>query len=214
VIEVIEASDEHDRRGALALRYAVYVEEMGRRQVHADHVRREVAEPEDASARLLVARRADGAIVGTACVHLKADIPRTLVDMYQLERFHPFHPAQASTTTKLIVDPRYRRTPLALRLAQACYDIGMEAGVAFNFIDCNAHLRPFFQRLGFRQVFPDFEHADYGTVTPMVLALRDFTYLREIASPFRLPDGPVDDDDASAAFLDDLLTAHQQPLHT
>ncbi len=212
MIEVIEASDEHDRRGALALRYAVYVQEMGRRQVHADHVRREVAEPEDASARLLVARRADGAIVGTARVHLKADIPQTLVDMYQLERFHPFHPAQTSTTTKLIVDSRYRRTPLALRLAQACYDIGMEAGVAFNFIDCNAHLRPFFHRLGFRQVFPDFEHAEYGTVTPLVLALRGFTYLREIASPFRLPHGP--DDNASVAFLDDLLAAHQQPSLT
>ena len=46
MIEVVEVQTEDERSGVFALRYAVYVEEMRRRQVHADHKRRIVEEPE------------------------------------------------------------------------------------------------------------------------------------------------------------------------
>jgi len=131
--------------------------------------------------------------------------------MYQMRRFERFHPSQTSVTTKLMVHSRYRRSPLALRLAQACYNIGFSAGVSFNFIDCNAHLRSFFLQLGFRQVFPAFSHPNYGRVTPLVLALRDVSYLRRISSPFKLPaDDNIEDD--SVAFFNELLQQSPQPV--
>lgn len=203
VVRVEEARDVATRQAVYAFRYTVYVEEMGRRQAHADHTRRLLAEPEDESARLLVARNSHGEVVGTARVHLAEHIPPSLQALYQLHRFAPFHPRESSTTTKLMVDRRYRRSPLALRLAQACYDIGLSAGVSFNFIDCNAHLRPFFFQLGFRQVLPDFDHRDYGVVSPLVLALRDVEYLRRIRSPFVVPDMAAGH--PSVAFLERML---------
>lgn len=206
MVRVEEARTAEARQALYAFRYEVYVEEMGRRQLHADHARRLLAEPEDASARLLVARTEAGAVVGTARVHLAAAIPDSLQTMYQLHRFAPYHPHESSTTTKLMVDRRYRRTPLALRLAQACYDLGLAAGMSLNFIDCNAHLRSFFLQLGFRQVLPDFEHGDYGVVSPLVLALRDVEYLRRIRSPFVIPE--MERGHSSVAFLERLLAHH------
>lgn len=203
MIEIGEARNDDERRAVYALRFAVYVEEMGRRQLHADHVHRLVEEPEDGSARLLVARTLQGEVVGTARVHLKESIPPALAELYGMRHFAPFHPAQTSATTKLMVAPRFRRTPLALQLAQACYDMGMAAGVAFNFIDCNPPLRPFFARLGFRQLLADFEHPDYGVVSPLVLALHDIDYLRRIRTPFTLPD--LTGDHPSVAFFARLL---------
>lgn len=210
MVRVEEAHDVETRQAVYAFRYTVYVEEMGRRQAHADHVRRVLAEPEDESARLLVARNSYGDVVGTARVHLAERIPPSLEALYQLQRFAPFHPHESSTTTKLMVDRRYRRSPLALRLAQACYDIGLSAGISYNFIDCNAHLRSFFFQLGFRQVLPDFDHRDYGVVSPLVLALRDVEHLRRIRSPFVVPDLPAGH--PSVAFLERML-AHSVP-HT
>lgn len=210
MIEISEARAEADRRAAYALRFAVYVEEMGRHQTHANHALRQVEEPEDENARLLVARTDRGEVVGTARVHLKSEIPSTMASMYQLDHFIPFHPTQTSTTTKLMVAPAYRRSPLALRLAQACYDLGLAEGVCFNFIDCNAPLRPFFARLGFRQVFEDFVHPDYGTVSPLVLALHDVAYMRRIGSPFALPD--LTGDHPSVEFFARLLDQSSHPM--
>lgn len=210
MISIREARNDDERRAAYALRFAVYVQEMGRRQLHADHARRLVEEPEDATARLLVACTPEGEVVGTARVHLKDDVPAALEELYGMRRFVPFHPAETSATTKLMVAPRYRRTPLPLQLAQACYDLGMANGVAFNFIDCNAPLRPFFARLGFRQLLADFEHPDYGMVSPLVLALHDVDYLRRIRTPFTLPD--LTGDHPSVAFFARLLDHAPHPV--
>jgi hypothetical protein len=43
---------------------------------------------------------------------------------------------------------------------------------------------PFFQKLGYRQVFPDVVHPEYGCVVPMILALLDQDHLEKIGSPF------------------------------
>lgn len=206
MIHISEARSSRDREAIFALRYAVYVAEMGRRQEHADHERRLLEESEDANSTLLLARDARGDAIGTGRVHLGPCIPESYETMYQMRQFEPFHPTQTSTTTKLIVDERYRRSPVAFRLAQACYDVGMAAGVRFNFIDCNAHLKPFFLKLGFRQVAPDLVHPDFGHVSPLVLALKDFGYLRSIGSPF----APTASDasDASVGFIDGLLGQH------
>lgn len=209
IIEVVRSQSTADYDAICALRYSVYVQEMGRSQDHADHERMRVTEPEDAGAHLLLARTQGGEVVGTARVHLGESVPRSLEEMYLMRRFGPYFPHQTSATTRLMVDRRYRRSPVALHLAQACYAIGMTAGMRFNFIDCNAHLRSFFTRLGFRQVFPAFVHPDYGEVTPLVLALRDFDHLRGIGSPLAYPTNERIDLE-SVAFFTSLLQ-HSPP---
>jgi GNAT superfamily N-acetyltransferase len=188
-ITIVQALSKEDRLGVARLRYAVYVEEMQRLQRHADHDHRTIHEPEDEGAIVLAAKDDDGSIVGTARVHLKACIPPPYVQLYSIMDFGEFHPSEVSTTTKLMVAPPFRRSPLALRLAQACYDVGIASGISFNFIDCSPRMRRFFDQLGFRQVSADFEHPEYGLVTPLVLALRDDEYLERIRSPLQFVKG-------------------------
>ncbi|MFN2317900.1 MAG: GNAT family N-acetyltransferase [Gemmatimonadales bacterium] len=207
--EIVEARSEQDRQAVYALRYAIYVEEMQRPQPHADHELRMLREPEDETAHLLLARNRTGEVVGTARVHLQEAIPSDLAEMYQMHVLEHFHTSQTSTVTKIMVDPAYRRSPLAFRLSQACYDIGIAAGVSFNCIDCNVHLKSYFTQLGFRQISADFQHPLYGAVTPLVLALRDYDYLQRIGSPFRLP--ATRDPHPSVPFFHRLLS--ERHLH-
>ena len=205
-ITISTASSAADRLGVAALRYAVYVTEMGRRQRYADHIARTISEPDDETAIILVAKDGDETVVGTARVHLHSAIPSDYMAMYSIGLFGSYSPIGCSTTTKLIVASSFRRTRLPLRLSQACYDLGISADVCFNFIDCNPNLRAFFTRLGFRQLLPDFEHEDYGRVSPLVLALRDYEHLKRIRSPLLYPkDRGVH---ASVAFFQLLSTKH------
>ena len=79
---------------------------------------------------------------------------------------------------------RYRTTTLAVRLAQATYELAALAhGVLLNFIDCNDHLVPFFAGLGFLELGTAL-HPDYGNVHRMVICLPDTDRLRAAGSPF------------------------------
>lgn len=207
-VTIEEARSDHDRAGVFALRYDVYVREMRRRQQHADHGRAVVEEPDDASAILLAAKEESGRVVGTVRIHLQDAIPPSYVELYAIDAFAPFHPGQTSTTTKLMVAPEYRRSTLGVRLAQACYRVGIEAGVSFNFIDCSPAVRSFFDQLGYRQLVPDVEHPEYGRVSPLVLALRDLEYLRRVGSP--LGGDVAEEEHPSVSYMRSLL--EQSPL--
>lgn len=176
---------------------------MRRVQRHADHARKTISEPEDADAIILAAKDGGGAVVGTARVHLKDRIPEDYIRLYSIADFGDFHPDGTSTTTKLMVARPFRRSTVAVRLAQACYDVGIDAGVSFNFIDCSPGMKSFFRHLGFRQVSPDFIHPEYGLVSPLVLALRDHEYLDLIRSPLRFAPGRTEH--SSVPFFRSLL---------
>src|SRR5262245_15298124 len=69
MITVRRASSQGDREKIFRLRYEIYVEEMRRRQTHADHALRFIEEPfDDASAVLLLAEQ-DGEAVGTVRIN-------------------------------------------------------------------------------------------------------------------------------------------------
>jgi hypothetical protein len=94
-------------------------------------------------------------------------------------------PGRSLLTTKLMILPEYRLGSLALQLAATVYQFGIDQGMRFNFIDCNAHLEEFFQRMGFRKYWPKVVHPEYGEVLPLVADILDFDYLDSIRSPIR-----------------------------
>jgi hypothetical protein len=172
-----------DRARVFRFRYRIYVEEMGRTQKHADHARRTIEEPFDATAHLLLAEAA-GEIVGT----LRANFARETDLGYYPELFGMTTVARAfpdavSLTTKLMICPAHRSGTLAVRLALAMYEHGTSRGIRHDFIDCNAHLEDFFTRLGYRRFWPYVEHPEYGRVLPLRLDLDDFEHLRALGSP-------------------------------
>lgn len=182
--EIREVSSSTEQRAIYAFRYSIYVAEMRRSQRYADHRHRLVFEPADNSARLLAAFDCGGDIVGTVRVHLRRDTPTEYQNWYRMQAFGDFHPDQTSITTKLMIASSFRGSSLVIRLSQACCELAVREGVSFNFIDCNDRLAPFFNRLGYRQVFANFHHPEYGLVKPMVIAMYDVHHLREVTSPF------------------------------
>ena len=176
-ISVRAVRSQEEREAVFAFRYTVYVEEMRRAEPNADHVARRIVDPLDATGHLIAAFR-DGRIVGTVRVNLARDSDVSAYEApYGMAHFAPYHPSATGIVTKLMVARNYRRSTVAARLARACYEFGVGKGVAFSFIDCNPHLKPFFERLGFRQVMPDFVHPIYGSVHPLVLDVRDAALL-------------------------------------
>lgn len=183
-MRIAEAITPEDREAVYRFRYRVYVEEMGRPQKYADHAWKRIEEPLDGHAHVLAAFNGDH-LVGTVRYNLGSEGGFDYYEeLYGLRSFGPFFPDHVSITTKLMVAPECRRSTLALRLASECYRGGAERGSMFDVIDCNPPLRPFFAKLGYRQISSNFEHPEYGHVIPMVLALYDDEHLAAVRSPF------------------------------
>jgi hypothetical protein len=128
-------------------------------------------------------------------------------NLYRLREFRPFYPHAVSITTKMIVAADFRRSRLPMQLCVAAYGHALERGVIFDVIDCNPPLVKFFQRFGYRQVFPEIVHPEYGRVVPLVLALHDTAHLRKIKSPFVGDAAGLVDEHDSDAFLNSLRAA-------
>jgi hypothetical protein len=187
VVDVRRAVSETEREAIYRFRYEVYVREMGRTQRYADHDRRMTIEPLDKTGRLFGAW-CDGVVVGTArtnfarCSDL-GDYPQ----LYSLERAGRFHPTHTAITTKLMVAKLHRGGLVTRLLFLAMYRDFRQAGIEFNFLDCNPPLMHFFRKWGCRLYTAPVHHPEYGHVIPMVLALSDREYLEGVRSPLAKP---------------------------
>jgi hypothetical protein len=183
-----------------ALRYAVYVEEMGRPQSYADHQRRRLAEPVDRDAIHLAAYRdpASGGREGGNGLAKPSDLLGALrihvvgrADVSFLSSIHPdllrSDGVRRGAVTRLVTRPEARgggrQQAAGLALAIAAYRIGLREALDVVHIDCKADLAPFFEWLGF-DVERAFHHADYGDIAVMRLRLHDRARLARSSSPF------------------------------
>lgn len=178
------AHSEEDRRRVFRFRYQIYVEEMRREQKFADHRRRLIEEPFDATGHLLLAEVGD-TIVGTARTNFAGETDLGYyVDLFNLRAAGPDFPRGVSLTTKLMIRRELRSGTLAVRMATALYQFGRTRGIGHDFIDCNAHLEDFFIRLGYHRHGPKVEHPEYGLVQPLRLDIEDIDHLLQVGSPF------------------------------
>lgn len=177
------AESAKDRESVFRLRYEIYVEEMGRRQECADHLRRRIEEPLDATGHLFVADD-DGAVVATARTNFRRDGPLECEHLYDLDRFEPFL-GTISMTTKLMVAPTHRRGGVAALVAMHAYQFVRQRGIQIDFIDTSPHLVRLYQQLGYRLYKDNIQHPEYGTVIPMVLLTDDIDHLERVRSPLR-----------------------------
>jgi hypothetical protein len=72
---------------------------------------------------------------------------------------------------------------LAVQLAYAGYNLGLENDIIWNLVDCNDHLVPFFDRLGYEWTHRAY-HDEYGVVNVMRLKINDRERLMEKRSVF------------------------------
>ncbi len=185
-IDIRPAESNAELDAVYRFRYEVYVEEMGRRQHYADHEQRRIVDPLDDNCDQLYAAWQDGEVVGTVRSNfLRSNDIGEYYDYYRVGDLPDIESTGISITTRLMIHPRYRGGTLGMRLACRTYQDALPAGITTDFIDCNAHLVPYFTGLGYVRHRTDLVHPEYGPVTVMRLNLHDIDHFEAIRSPFR-----------------------------
>ncbi|EFI34088.1 GCN5-related N-acetyltransferase [Desulfonatronospira thiodismutans ASO3-1] len=179
--EIRIARTDSEKERIFRFRYKVYIEEMNR-PAHADHDKRMITDWLDDTGTLIYAVD-NGTVVGTVRVNLKRHGDIEFENEYDVRMFNPYYPKRLSSTTKFMVDPKYRGGTIMNRLIQYLYAYGLENGIYFDFINVNEPLFKFYSRLGYRSYKDNFHHPEFGEVVPMVLAMNDRHYLETVKSP-------------------------------
>lgn len=163
-------------------RYEVYVKEMNRRQMYANHDDQTITDPLDSFSTNIVARDGDN-IVGCLRTSFFRDGDLGYYkDFYRISDY--FSSVEGiSIVTQLMTSIRCRKYRIAKLLCEKVYEYGLRNGIDYCLIDCNDPLEIMFNKLGFITLHKDY-HYDYGLVNVMLLNLRDIDYLRTVNSPF------------------------------
>jgi predicted GNAT family N-acyltransferase len=165
-------------------RYAIYVEEMHRPQLYADHEKHIIADPLDSTALNLVGFCGDE-IVGCMRCNLSRngglDFYQKLLRMDKVPTDD--FPGRTALCTRLMVRSDFRNSSLSARLFLEHYKRALSNGIRWAFMDCNDHLVSLFARLGFVQTHTAI-HPEYGQVNAMRLDLFDIEHLRSCQSLF------------------------------
>lgn len=191
-------------------RYDIYVTHMGRKQAYADHECRTVREPLDDEGRSFVAVLNDE-VVGTIRSNRAHEAALAYYrDFYQIDRFGFSDLSLIQITTKLMVRPDLTRSGLSMRMIQHYAADAARNGFRVDFIDCNAHLVPMFERMGYASYCGWQVHKEYGSVRPMFLPLDSTARQRDLASPLAEPIGRFVPDGIYGGY--DLLLRHAEGL--
>lgn len=186
-VQIKDAVTEQERQAIYQFRYTVQVEEMKRCIPGADHVKKCISEEMDSWSHLAYAEL-NGQIVGTAraVIGSAKDFPADLVQIFQLKRYQEFDPTRKTIcfATKLMVDPRLRKTPLSFRLMAKVYELSRQHNVQFSFSGSNPYLIPMYEQLGYRQIAPGFQDPGYGFIVPTLLLTEDIDHLKAVKSPY------------------------------
>ncbi len=183
-ITVTLATSAEERAQLHRFRYSVYVEEMGRRPTHANPVDRTLTDPLDAAACNFIALDG-GRVIGALRANLGRDSDfGPYSSLYQMERAGRWYPDHVSMTSRFMIAPDYRGTSVGMRLILACFELGVERDVYFDFMDTNRHLEALYTRFGYVPYRGRVIHPEFGDVLPMVLNLTDTQHLESVGSPY------------------------------
>ena len=184
-LKIRRVENEADRFAAYSLRYTVYVEELKRPILTADHDLKIITDSGDEKGVIFLVED-DGYPVGTVRAGYSRDGAVPGQDNYQPERFAPYFPELATFTGALVVRKEYRNSMAAFLLSMECYKRAVDSGCRFDFINCAPYLVRVYQQMGYRfYTSKNFYYENFRfTVMPMVLVYRDLEYLKEVRSPF------------------------------
>jgi GNAT superfamily N-acetyltransferase len=102
----------------------------------------------------------------------------------ELERFFfsQFWCGSPAITSRLVVSPSHRNTPLAARLGITVYQYGLEQGIHHDVIFVQPALVPMYLRMGYKNLSIKMLQHPQGVVVPMLLDVRNWDYLDSIGS--------------------------------
>lgn len=151
-------------------RFHIYEDEMHRNDAYADHDLKVITDPQDQYAYNVAAYQ-DDEVIGVARINVCADGDTGFYgDFYEMHKVGVDYPEFTSYSTRLMVVPRERGRLLPLLLTAECFKVAFARQSKWNFVDCNAHMIPYFEKLGFKPMTPK-RHPRFGDVTVMRLDL-------------------------------------------
>jgi GNAT superfamily N-acetyltransferase len=185
-IQILDATTEGEKEAIYKFRYQIQVAEMGRYHIpNTDHEGGRIIDGFDALSHLAYAEY-NGKIIGTVRLTIGSlmDYPPELAKLFAFKDFAEYDLAgRICLGTKIMVDPLYRRTPVAFNLIARCYEILRQEKLQFSFSGCNPHLIPMYEQLGYRRFARGFQDPGYGYIIPIVLLPEDIEHLKVIRSP-------------------------------
>jgi predicted GNAT family N-acyltransferase len=165
-------------------RYKVYVDEMNRKQIYADHVSKIIKEPLDDTGHLFAAYDDDGNIIGTIRNNFSKDGNLGFYEkLYNMDSVGAYHPNNTAILTKLMIAKKYRKSSILSKLIMSeAYKSLLNNKIKFSFIDVNHQLVNFFTRYGCKHL-DEIIHPEYGEVDLMRLDVEDVEHLYNVGSP-------------------------------
>ncbi len=182
------AETAEEQHAAYRLRYKTYVQTMGRFNDNCDHLRQELRDKYDDSARTVVAIKNNQAI-GTLRVLWGRDsaFDQHLKNAYRIEPFlDVVDPSKICVVERLMVDESHRGSATMLRMFNAVMHFILEQQIELLLINAEAHHSNSYVRLGCRPFTKQYLYPGIGPVTPMALVVGDYQHLQRVGSPFSL----------------------------
>ena len=166
------AKSEDDFQEVSLFWYRIYCVHRGVLRAYADHEKKMLDDALMRKGDLFVARR-NGRIVGTVLsTYARIANLGAYENFYELDKLSEY-PHSVGITTKFMVEPKYQKSQLAIRLLQATFRKGLEDNISHAVFDCNEPLDVTFCDLGCRDHIGWKEHPDIGRVRVMMIRLRD-----------------------------------------
>ena len=179
------AEQESEKEAIYAFRYKVYVEEMGKSLVNADHDRKFLKDAQDDVSVQFYLEDDNGVF---ACIRgfIGGDEPftKTEKENFALDKFSEYGDNSISITGKLMIDAKKRNSPALGILLCNVYRYGRERGVKFDFCNCAPSLVQLYEMLGYRRYKDSISDPDVGYRIVLVNVLEDIQHLRFVKSPF------------------------------
>jgi hypothetical protein len=206
--KILLAKTQEEKEAVYSFRYRVYVEEMSKYHLKADHERRMMYDEIDEWA-LVYYGLVNNEIVSTVRSIRGTEnvLPVSEVRYFEIDKLESEIPHnKIAIVNRLAVDKKYRHTSITAHNFYSTYKDGSVLGIQLCFVTCEELLLPIYLHYGFRvygePIILDGNKKRYR----LVLFVTDYSYLKSVNSPFlQFFDGLTDDKGEYAAKVKEIL---------
>ncbi len=180
------ANDPEIREQIYRLRYAVYVEEMGKAYPSADRTAALLTDSLDFNAILLYITDSAEHVIASVRCNYAVDVKNVDGLHLGLASFEPQIEPHVTVCSRLVVAKEFRRQRAIIHsLLCAMYSWGLDHNIEVNLCHTAEPLVPFFRRLGYVEIGTKFFDEHSMTIQqPMKLQLQSLEHLMAVKSPF------------------------------
>lgn len=214
-VQVMKPGTRQDRERIYRFLYEIWSDEFCRSMEGMDHEQRCLKDELDESAQYLIAvDDRTGRMIGCIRFNIlgKTVLPENLEQhLSSVRLIEIFGRESICYVSRFAVAPEARGRTVASLLISALYKITLETEVMIGISFCALDHVAFYSQLGYRHYGNNFR-LDAGIRVPIVLCVRDLTYLREVKSPLaRFCPKELDDRGEAAGTLQEKFPAFKVP---